>query len=288
MADKRRKLADTSFDKSKKMADSPKNIRRQSSLPNIPASIGPAINLNDLVTKLFSSEPFVNNITPVLEKTLIPSIEKSLQRSIEKIIENIMPKIMESCVSLIESKILNYESNINELSSDITLLNEKVVAQEFEIAELKTKLDEGEQYSRRNCLRVHGVKLENGQSSDSKIIAIANNDLGVNLALTDIDRSHPIGAKSQDGKIQLIVRFTSYRARDLVYRARTKLKNNSEKIFISEDLTKPRHRLVKLLLDKRKSGHIHNVWSYDGRIFFRKAPDSKPVLVKSIDDIAKI
>jgi hypothetical protein len=61
--------------------------------------------------------------------------------------------------------------------------------------------------------------------SDSIVLQICKNQLGVKLSLKDIGRSHPIG-QSRDGKISIIVRFLSYRQRAMVFSNKKKLKGN--------------------------------------------------------------
>ena len=47
-------------------------------------------------------------------------------------------------------------------------------------------LDHQEQYSRRNCLLVHGVEEKNNEDTDQEIINIVKNDLGEEITIHDI------------------------------------------------------------------------------------------------------
>ena len=51
-------------------------------------------------------------------------------------------------------------------------------------------LDRQEQYSRRNYLLVHGVEEKNIEDTDQEISNIAKNDLGEEITIHDIDRTH--------------------------------------------------------------------------------------------------
>jgi hypothetical protein len=44
------------------------------------------------------------------------------------------------------------------------------------------------------------------------------------------------------------------------------LKNNPEKIFITEDVTKTRQFIVKELNTQKRDNKIHSFWTFDGRI----------------------
>ena len=61
-----------------------------------------------------------------------------------------------------------------------------------EICYLKDKLDEAEQYSRRNCLLIHGVPETDNENTDEKVKAFCKNKLNIKLPVTDfdLDRSH--------------------------------------------------------------------------------------------------
>ena len=72
-------------------------------------------------------------------------------------------------------------------------------------------LDRQEQYSRRNCLLVHGVEENNNEDTDQEIINIVKNDLGEEITIHDIDRTHRLGKRKLDNNVPrpIIVKFTS-------------------------------------------------------------------------------
>lgn len=49
-----------------------------------------------------------------------------------------------------------------------------------------------EQYSRRNCLRIHGMKETPNESTDDLALNLALGSLKIYLSLEHIDRSHRI------------------------------------------------------------------------------------------------
>ncbi|CAC5399732.1 unnamed protein product [Mytilus coruscus] len=168
---------------------------------------------------------------------------------------NLSPKIIE----IVDDRIQPYIDTITQNKDALILQEAELKKQSDEIKSLKSKLvkvesriEEHEQYSRRTSLRFHNVPVptdDNGAiitpiDTDDLVLRICNKKLKVKLNIFDIGRSHPIG-EMKDGKISIIVRFLSYRQRNMVFSNKKKLKNNLDKIFIAENLTKHRYDLIK-------------------------------------------
>ena len=74
-----------------------------------------------------------------------------------------------------------------------------------QIAEMKTeyesKFDDIEQYSRRSCLILTGIKERKGENTGNLVLNALSTHLGTKLDLYEIDRSHRLGRKriDQDG-----------------------------------------------------------------------------------------
>ena len=108
------------------------------------------------------------------------------------------------------------------------------------IQKLEDELDDQQQYSRRNCLLIHGIKEENKENVEQKVMEIFVNKLEAGVANVDISRTHRIGRVRNDeneGKPRpIIVRFSSYRQRKKVFDSKKKLKG--QRITITESLIK--------------------------------------------------
>ena len=105
-----------------------------------------------------------------------------------------------------------------------------------------------EQYSRRTCIRIFGVKEEKGENTDAIAADIITNKLGIPLdPVCDIDRSHRTGKVKEASQTtssashvhqkprSIIVKMTTYRKRREIMLNRKKLKDTG--ITIVEDLT---------------------------------------------------
>jgi hypothetical protein len=132
--------------------------------------------------------------------------------------------------------------------------------------------DRAEQYSRRNCVRVTGIPETNEEITDNIIMDMAS-ELGANLTIDEIDRSHRLGPRSQSSlkPRDIIVKFVSYRSRQKLYNVRSQAKGsvNYRRNYINEALTKHRSELFfdarKLVRDKL----VESAWTHDGTILVR-------------------
>ena len=143
---------------------------------------------------------------------------------------------------------------IKNLKEELQISNYKVKHLEAENEKLKKsvnltlfKLDALEQYGRRENLRIYGLPESNSTNDDGeeavlKIAKVLNIDLNSN----DIQRAHRMGRPSSKPR-PVIARFLSYKKRNQMLFAKSKLKINPEftNAFITEDLTPLRHKLLK-------------------------------------------
>lgn len=127
---------------------------------------------------------------------------------------------------------------------------------------LYNDLDVMEQYSRRNCLIVHGVP--DTTDPESAVLDIFTNKLGVSIGRETIDRCHRLGTSANSSTSRpraVIVKFTTYQARQKVFSMKRQLKGT--KLLITENLTRRRNEL----LSKAKSlPNVTATWTSDGRI----------------------
>lgn len=106
--------------------------------------------------------------------------------------------------------------------------------------------------------------------------------LNIDLDLRDIDRSHRVGRVNRDSDAEvnprpreIIVKLKSHGARLSFLRGRKTLRENREKIFINEDLTKTRKNLAYECRKLKRDRKILNTWVYDGNVFVTDRGGSK-------------
>ena len=178
-----------------------------------------------------------------------------------------------------EASIQNLEKMVKELATTVRD-NEK-------------KVDDIEQYSRRNCLILHGNKDIPSTGSYSEFELYVLNKLNSRLNLdykissSDIDTCHVLPTK-RSKPVPIIIKFVRRSVRELVFINKKKLKvdDNSEKLSITESLTK---RRLNLLMEAKKAFGYSNVWSYNGSIYCYFSGKRQVINdITSINDILKL
>ena len=137
-------------------------------------------------------------------------------------------------------------------------LEEKIALQEKKFENLSIKCDDNEQYSRRYCLRMHGLKFDKYESQNDLVSKTSEcfSEIGLPYEEEQIDRVHRIGKPYSNISSGLtmkpiITKFKSWRYRQNVYRDRPRRFENGKKkpdessFSVSLDLTKRRCNLLK-------------------------------------------
>ena len=106
-----------------------------------------------------------------------------------------------------------------------------------------------EQYSRRNCLVLHGVNKNNGENTNEILRNTFFEELGIEIKEDDLHRSHRLGkSKRKDNKHRpIIVMFSHYAVRKEIFMNKRKLKG--KRLLITESLTSS---LMQLLGEAQK------------------------------------
>ena len=66
-------------------------------------------------------------------------------------------------------------------------------------------MDRQEQYSRRNCILIHGVKEEQNEDTDNVVVKLIKDNLEEDVDLTEFGRSHRIVKRNQMAKLDLLL-----------------------------------------------------------------------------------
>ena len=140
-------------------------------------------------------------------------------------------------VKFITDKFDKYEKEREEKNEIIKKVNEKVSALTERSKVLEESNDQQEQYSRRNCLLIHGVEENSNEDTDKLVLNIISNDLEIDLTEIAIDRTHRTGDPKKKKKkvLPIIVKFDRYYYRKQVFSKKKHLKGKS--ISITESLT---------------------------------------------------
>ena len=218
--------------------------------------------------------------------------ELPLKESIEELRELILEqgrlvKEQGETISKLQTEISSKEDRIVELESHVAILQNTVKL-------LKCNTESNEQYQRRLCLRIIGIppaindENEDGDKCLEKVKEVLT-ELNVEIPDSCIDRAHRIGKpfKNKVGKIChcMIVKFTTWRHRTKVYKARKSVDNYT----ISPDLTKHRFDLLKSArnnLDKEgKNGRVAFMFADVNCRLMAKTSEGRFLSFETLDEL---
>ena len=178
------------------------------------------------------------------------------------------------------------KNELNGMKEALLKLQQMIDSTMKRLSAVERRQDDLEQYSRSNCLVIHGC--ENiPKSKPGKYLEIENfvcNTLNEHLQLdsplqaNDLDIAHPLPSKKGT---PVIVKFIRRTQKNEVYRKKRLLKGT--KMIITESLTK---RRLQLLEKARLEFKQCPVWSWKGEIFVFH--NNKKKVIDDFIDITKI
>ena len=158
----------------------------------------------------------------------------------------------------------------------LAVMEEKLTEKDAQIRDLRTAVNDLEQYSRRSHLRIHGLDVPAGTETKTAVcnlVAKLKDGEGKTISLSpqEIDAAHPLPRRTSDSSTgrkrpaAIIVRFFARDTRDKILRARRQLKGRG--MSISEDMTAQNASLLK---KAQESGEYDTAWFWLGKVFARK------------------
>ena len=135
-------------------------------------------------------------------------------------------------VDRLDSKVINLESTL--VKTEASLHVSQTTSEN-----LRKELDRQQQYSRRNCIVIDGIKSsKNLTPSDhlNNVVETLTNEFSDEVT-SSLDKAHTIGPL-KNGKQSMIVRFTKHSTVKKIYNSRKTLKNKN--ISLRPSLTRSR------------------------------------------------
>ena len=204
-----------------------------------------------------------------LKEVMFPEIKEMIKEQIRDEIPAVVNTAVKEATKTLKDEISHLKTENSSLKKENSNLKKSVDS--LRSAEKKVELlaDNNEQYSRRNSLRITGIPIEANESTDEQVLDLAT-DMGVDLHLSEIDRSHRVG-QLQNGQRALIVKFTSYRARQELFSLRKNLRyhDTRKNVFINEDLTSQRSKLLSEARKLVRERRLRAAYTGDGKIFIK-------------------
>ena len=171
-------------------------------------------------------------------------------------------------------KFEEYERERQEKYKIIDTMKKAMVNMNEKIEKLERIVDRQEQYSRRNCLLLHGIAEGERENTDELVSETLNEKMHIDLTPSDLDGTHRIGQKKASSKKPrvAITKFVSYNTRKFfIFFSNKKLLKGTQ-FSITESLTANRMGTLKEAVEKHK---FRNVWTADGKILYKGRNDNK-------------
>ena len=167
-------------------------------------------------------------------------------------------------------------------------MREQLEEREMVLKVQSQELNNLEQYTRRNSVRIYGVddrdKKETCIEPARKVVKLAKDKLELDITTADIDIAHRTGAFTGDGNRPIICKFVSRITKHEVVKARRKLKNTAT--VIKEDLTVQN---AKLLAKTKECETVAKAWSDEGKIIaLLEGEEKKKVVINWKTDLSKL
>ena len=258
----------------------------------------------------FSSEQNVPNLHEI--KAMLVDIQISLSsilyenKQFKKELDELKASLQLSDIELRDMKTkldeavkanIKLEKKLHATTTSLESARSDLQQQTEEINYLNESVDNLEQYTRKNSLEFHGIPENSYESTEEAILKIAA-ALEVQVIPSDIEISHKLRRKNDNSVI--IAKFCSHKMKTSLYKARIRLKNtkatdlfpgfasavgSKDRLFINENLTSYRRRLVDSANQRRRDGCIRSVWTMDGKVYVKTSPDGNPTRIFSENDL---
>jgi hypothetical protein len=163
---------------------------------------------------------------------------------------------------------------------------------ENKVSILERKLEDSDQYSRRNCLKITNIAEQANEDTDAIILDMAK-AMDVDIKPQDISRSHRLPTRNKKKKNRdIVIRFVTYNKRKKYYDAKNKLKdiNRYKNVYINEHLTQQRTELFWMCRNYVRDKKLIGTWTRDGRIAIKQAVGGEEVVkwITHVDELNKI
>jgi hypothetical protein len=202
-----------------------------------------------------------------------------------------------------QNQIVRQQTQIESLLKEIVSLKEENNKQSQEIVQLKSRVDELEQYTRAEDIIISGLKVQNRSYARASTVTeevgeSARED--ENLALEkqvinfmaskdivikeeQVSACHFLGGMDKNGVKKIVMRFVNRKDKVAVLKAR-KVKLDGSDVYVSEHLTKKNANLARLARTLKKRGHIIQTWTRNGKVFSKwKSPINEQEMVTKIN-----
>ncbi|KAL7383833.1 hypothetical protein ABVT39_018734 [Epinephelus coioides] len=182
-------------------------------------------------------------------------------------------------------KIDGMAENVDKISGlveDVRKLNNLLALKDEKIAELEKRVDELEQYIRKEDVIISGLKTTHRTYSN----VIRGESSGADLTEGENRRW-----RSRNGQMErtIILRFVNRKHKMELLKQVRKLKDTQ--VYVNEHLTKRNAEIAKHARALKKQKKIHSTWTRDCKIWIRTnaslGEEAKVLLIRDVKDLEK-
>jgi galactitol-specific phosphotransferase system IIB component len=196
-------------------------------------------------------------------------------------------------------------ANFDRLFERMYRMEKLLQEKDKKIEELETRIDNFEQYTRKEDIIITGLKIKktyadktkerNAEEIDTKrvnetevqTLAFLNSEnIEMNVKEEEIAACHTLGPVLPDGTQKVIVRFVNRKSKVKVLLRAKDVRGvlREKKVFINEHLTKKNGAIAKRARELRKGGKIANTFVRDCKIFVKDL-SGETFIVNSLSDL---
>ena len=180
-------------------------------------------------------------------------------------------------VLILSNQLNSFRSEFTELltakNDEISALKTKVAVLEDKVVKLETSIDDNDAYERKDTVIFSGSSIpagEVGENCGEVIRSVARESLRIEMSLSEISVAHRLGRKPQNqtpDNRPIIVKLCRRDMKTSLISASRKLRSST--LYINENLTAPRRKILYILrqLKKDHPDLIVGCGSYDGKVY---------------------
>ncbi len=257
-------------------------------------------HLKTLVTTLKENKDLrTNNEVMQLKKEIDVVKKDKLTKTQVSEIKKLQQEVEELTIIKEDIKKSNKQEDFSAIHEDIRRLkqsrdgiNKELLKKERQITMLKMEVDRMDQKQRETSLRISGVPEDDNEDLKKAMTKMAKNKLGLKKFNEDnIEVVYRSGKKRQQRNRDIILQFKSKTTKDLFQQSRKKLTEGiapANKIYLNDDLTEFRKKLLYDARQLAKREKLKAAWSQEGNIMVLKNTQEKPLAISTHEDLRKI
>ncbi len=256
-------------------------------------------HLKTLVTTLKENKDLrTNNEVMQLKKEIDVVKKDKLTKTQVSEIKKLQQEVEELTIIKEDIKKSNKQEDFSAIHEDIRRLkqsrdgiNKELLKKERQITMLKMEVDRMDQKQRETSLRISGVPEDDNEDLKKAMTKMAKNKLGLKKFNEDnIEVVYRSGKKRQQRNRDIILQFKSKTTKDLFQQSRKKLTEGiapANKIYLNDDLTEFRKKLLYDARQLAKREKLKAAWSQEGNIMVLKNTQEKPLAISTHEDLRK-